>query len=191
MPISALIKTNIQSAFGSRVKHLLVLGILTNDTNKMIIGNPVNDRGPGLAAIHRAVCHRTQLVEFVAGCSNECGIFVMRRDIDGVNQRFGKSVRRYVIPGFAFIHRSMYQTIVGTDPNFTGGMRRSGDVADGVVDFTAGRFVGKRRAAIAMFLRFVASQVATDFRPTMSGIVTAKQHIPAVIQHTRILTLHR
>ena len=63
LPMIAIVEGNVNCALSAGKEQTLALGIFTHRIHILIGGNAVDDFGPGLAGVARAVNVRTQIVE--------------------------------------------------------------------------------------------------------------------------------
>jgi hypothetical protein len=87
LPVVAGIVRNINGEFCSGEKQTFAIGIFANDTGEMIISDPVDDFGPGLAVIGGFVEERPVIVRFIQRRRDPRCTGIVRRRVDRVDLR--------------------------------------------------------------------------------------------------------
>ena len=111
--------------------------------------------------------------------------------LNGINQPFRGTLGGDVIPGFSFIPGQVHKAIITADPNGVFFVARGHDVENGIVIFSANRFVGDRAATPTLPRFVIPCQVGADFFPCYAAIFRANNFFRAVINDLGIVRVSR
>ena len=164
LPVIAVVEGYVDGAFGSGEEHALTFRVLANGIDVFVVGNAVDDLGPGLAAVAGAQDVRPQVVEAqrVDSCIGGVGIGVAgfdARDFLPCSQ----SGRRNVVPILAAVSGEPEESVVRPGPDAIDVERRG---ADGINDAALRglHFAGKDADARGDIPGF-ACEVGADLLP--------------------------
>ena len=162
----AIIERHVDLALGAGEQQTFALRILAHGIDRRAVGNAVGDRGPGPAAVVRAVDVRPHVVE---PQRVDRGVGGLRVEVAGVDDRHLHERlqlrRRDVVPRRAAVGGHLHQPVVGADPDAVDVERRR---RDGVDHAALGRLGAVGAAVLAdrrRRLPGLARQVLADLRP--------------------------
>ncbi len=188
VPTLAAIETKHKTRVRRRRKAIRPLVLILADDFDEIVGiDPGGNFGPGFAVVHRFIGERSHVVELVPRGRNVRRAFVVRRNLNGLDEAFRQAGGRDVLPGFAAVAGEVHEAAIAAGVNEVLFERRFEDVIDGVVVFAARAFVGERAAAISLFCGIIAGQVGADGLPVQAAVGGFKQHIRCVVNDRRIV----
>ena len=93
LPFGSIIERNVDTVFCSGEKEAGALGVFTDDVDEIVVGDAVDDFGPGGAVIVGAIGVGTAVIGLVILRGEICGAGLIRRGVDDADaDRPGRSL---------------------------------------------------------------------------------------------------
>ena len=147
------------------------LGSFADGVDEIVVGDAVDDFGPGRAEIVGAKGIRFAIVGLVVLRREIRGSGLVRRtfdeaDADEIRETFGRDVS----PTLAAVESNVHVAVVGAGPDGVHIMTRGCDGENGRVDFGAVLIFGDGAPGIAQRFGIGTREVRADLFPTLASI---------------------
>ena len=191
-PRRAVVERDVEPGLGAGVEHAGAVRV-GPDHAGVVVGRDrevarAGDRLPALAVVGGPVQVGGGIVELVAGGGEVEAARIVRRGLDGADERpLGEVRRRHVAPAPPPVAAQVHQAVVGPRPQHARLVGGLGERVQGAVVLRAAGVQGDRPAGGAELVGRRAGEVGADRLPALPLVGAAEHPVAAGVEHVRIV----